>query len=111
MGNVNGRTSKKGKEICDRLDLKTDTGSPRRWKGKKLEQVDEEAIDQVYQVLQAAGKDGNQDVQFLRRYVREQLKSSTKGRAVLDELGEGFHIEIPTEDGAKFKRSANAVSV
>ena len=119
MGNVNGRSSKKGNEICERLDLKSDksvcnssTNGQARWKGKKLDQMDEEMIDQVYQVLKKAGKDGNQDVQFLRRYVKQQLKSSKKGKAVLDELGEDYADEVPKKiaTNSKFRRSTTAVS-
>ena len=116
MGNSTSRSSKKGKEICDKLDLKNTKASsgPTRWKGKTLEHVDEEMIDQVYEVLRTAGRDGNQDVQFLRRYVKQQLKSSKKGKKVLDELGEEFSNDLvasgKAESKVKFQRSTAAVS-
>lgn len=119
MGNVK---SKKSKEIVEKLDLKGESsrklsgggsnsnGNVRKsWKKMKLDQVDEEMIDQVYEVLKKAGtKDGTQDVEFLRRYVKQQLKSTDKGKAVLDELGENRSEELPAR-GVTFQRSTNAV--
>ena len=125
MGNVNGRASKKGAEITEKLGLNNErspgsptpaAGSPKRWRGKKLEEIDEEMINQVYEVLKTAGKEGSShDIQYLRRYVREQLRNDKKCKAVLDELGNDCSDSMSTSNKQaapepKFKRSTTAVS-
>ena len=123
----------KGKEICEQLDLKevssgdfkdsTVTGSStaetlismcdqgRRPRGPlKLDPKDEEMIDDIYAIMMAANKDGNVDAKFLRRYVKQHLKSSRKGNSVLKELGKGDKVRsraLPTKKVALPKNSGS----
>ncbi|CAB9498651.1 expressed unknown protein [Seminavis robusta] len=102
MGNVNGTSEKKCKEICESLDLTKSTvkisSSPRRRKrtskpkdlpsnasGNSLDGIDEELINQIYDVVYSANRGQKiDDVKELRKYVKKQLKSSKKIQVFID---------------------------